>query len=388
MNSTPHQLTKRRVAPVVYALIGLMVLAWVAGAFLKGEVAEFCRHSWDATLMALIGVLAYLGLESRIARLSSWLLLGVLLSICVILNTAMAAMIVAAGSHLKNISLHSLAAEDKHLLVSITTVSVMAALTALLPLSEKVLSLGSVLTGNREWTSVRVMALGGVFAMSLILLVPLIAFGQPPMSELMAKDSGFSKMLSAVGNNPSGELRGDLYDLCWTLLAAPLAVGFGVRRNWRECLDRLGIVRLSPRQIAAAIGLTALVYFLFDGTDRVINHLWDFFHWPTTDLKYYEALFKASTSPVGAVVVGVTAGFGEELLTRGVLLPRLGILLSSVFFAAMHAYQYNWDALVSVFLFGIMLGVIRKKSSTGVCIIVHGGYDFVLCMIDFLKKSA
>lgn len=386
MNSPSNRMTTPRVAPVVYALIGLMVLAWVAGAFLKGEVAEFCRHSWDATLMALIGVLAYLGLESRIARLSSGLLLGVLLSICVILNTAMTAMMVTAGSDLKTISLHSLAADDKQLLVSIITASVMAALTALLPLSGNVCRLGSLLTGNSEWTSVRVMALGGVFAISLILLVPLIALGQPPMSELMAKDAGFSKMLSAVGNNPSGELRGDLYDLCWTLLAAPLAVGFGVRRNWRECLDRLGIVRLSPHQIAAAVGLIALVYFLFEGTDYVINQLWGFFHWPTTDVKYYEALFKASSSPVGAVVVGVTAGFGEELLTRGVLLPRLGILLSSVFFAAMHAYQYNWDALTSVFLFGIMLGVIRKKSSTSVCVIVHGGYDFVLCMIDFLSK--
>lgn len=386
MKNSFHQLTNRRVTPVVYALLGLMMLAIVAGAFLKGEVAEFCRQSWDATMMALIGVLAYLGLKSRIARLAAWLLLGVLLSICVIFNTAMAAMIVAAGSDLKNISPHSLAAEDNHRLVCILTVSVMAALTALLPLSRKVRSLGSVLTGNREWTSVRVMALGGVLAISLILLVPLVTLGQPPMSEMLAKDSGFAKMLSSIGNNPSGALRGDLYGLCWSLLAAPLAVGFGVRRNWKECLDRLGMVRLSPRQMGAAIGLTALVYFLFQGTDSAISHIWGFFHWPSTDEKYYEVLFKSTNSPVGAVVVGVTAGFGEELLTRGVLLPRLGILLSSVFFAAMHAYQYNWDALLSVFLFGVMLGVIRKKSSTSVCVIVHGGYDFVLCMIDFLSK--
>jgi hypothetical protein len=101
MKNSFHQLTNRRVTPVVYALLGLMMLAIVAGAFLKGEVAEFWRQSWDATMMALIGVLAYLGLKSRIACLAAWLLLGVLLSICVICNTAMAAMIVAAGSDLK-----------------------------------------------------------------------------------------------------------------------------------------------------------------------------------------------------------------------------------------------------------------------------------------------
>jgi membrane protease YdiL (CAAX protease family) len=97
-------------------------------------------------------------------------------------------------------------------------------------------------------------------------------------------------------------------------------------------------------------------------------------------------LFKAYSSPLGAVVMGVTAGFGEELLSRGILLPRLGIFLSSIFFAAMHAYQYNWDNLINVFLFGVVLGIIRKKTSTSVCVIIHGGYDFVLCIICLLSK--
>ena len=103
-----------------------------------------------------------------------------------------------------------------------------------------------------------------------------------------------------------------------------------------------------------------------------------------TGEKAYEVMFKAFISPFGAMVIGVTAGFGEEVLVRGILQPRLGILLSSLFFTALHAYQYNWDALLSVFLFGLTLGLIRKKTNTSVCVIVHGGYDFVLTMIAAL----
>ncbi|MCX7861282.1 MAG: hypothetical protein N2385_14415 [Chloroflexus sp.] len=41
------------------------------------------------------------------------------------------------------------------------------------------------------------------------------------------------------------------------------------------------------------------------------------------------------------MVIGVTAGLGEELGVRGVLQPRLGIWLSNLFFTSLHAFQYN-----------------------------------------------
>jgi len=39
-----------------------------------------------------------------------------------------------------------------------------------------------------------------------------------------------------------------------------------------------------------------------------------------------------------------------------------------------------------VFVFGLALGLVRKGTSTSVCVIVHGGYDFVVMMIDVLSK--
>ena len=65
--------------------------------------------------------------------------------------------------------------------------------------------------------------------------------------------------------------------------------------------------------------------------------------------------------------------------------PRLGILLSNLLFTALHAWQYNWDGLLSVFLIGLVLGVIRKKTNTTTSAVVHGTYDFTLIMLTYYQ---
>ena len=63
---------------------------------------------------------------------------------------------------------------------------------------------------------------------------------------------------------------------------------------------------------------------------------------------------------------------------RGVLQPRLGILLSNLLFTAMHAYQYNWDGLLSVFASGLALWFpeltlrVLPGSFLNVAQIIHG----------------
>ena len=370
------------VAPVTYVLLVLMALALVLGFCLPGEWGAFFKASQDGVLMALTGVLAYVGLKSRVARTSAWLLLGACLTLLVLFNVVFAAAI--CGAFGKHTSLHALPPDAIRVVGCVLVVSVLAALASLVPLFKSSHRLCAAITGNSEWTSVRVLAFGGVVAITLLLFVPICTLGKAPMLALLQQDGDLSKKLVDEMSNSANRLSGDIYDLCWSLFASTLAVGFGVRRNWRECLDRLGIVKLSPRQIVVALGLTALVYAMSEGLDLMISRVWVFFDWPVTGEKAYEVMFKAFSSPFGAMVIGVTAGFGEEVLVRGILQPRLGILLSSLFFTALHAYQYNWDALLSVFLFGLTLGLIRKKTNTSVCVIVHGGYDFVLTMIAAL----
>jgi hypothetical protein len=69
---------------------------------------------------------------------------------------------------------------------------------------------------------------------------------------------------------------------------------------------------------------------------------------------------------------------------RGALQPRLGLLLSNLFFVSLHAFQYGFDALLSVFIVGLVLGIVRARSNTTTSSIVHGLYDFILVMISAL----
>jgi membrane protease YdiL (CAAX protease family) len=78
------------------------------------------------------------------------------------------------------------------------------------------------------------------------------------------------------------------------------------------------------------------------------------------------------------VLIGVTAGVGEEMAVRGLLQPRIGLFASNLVFTSLHAFQYGPDALLSVFVIGLILGIVRARSNTTTSAIVHGVYDFAL----------
>jgi len=78
----------------------------------------------------------------------------------------------------------------------------------------------------------------------------------------------------------------------------------------------------------------------------------------------------------GSVLLGMSAGVGEELSMRGALQPRLGLIFTAVVFAALHVH-YSWIGMATILLLGVTLGVIRDRTSTTVAILVHSVYDFL-----------
>jgi membrane protease YdiL (CAAX protease family) len=159
-------------------------------------------------------------------------------------------------------------------------------------------------------------------------------------------------------------------------------------RGFRAGLVRLGMV--VPTWVQAGIGvalgvvLAAVVSFALD---PAIQWLWQTMGWPTTDVEVFERLMSQLLTPVGAVIIGVTAGIGEEMMVRGLLQPRLGIVASNLVFTAAHAPQYGTDALFSVFVLGLLLGLIRARTNTTTSAIVHGVYDFVVVMAMVMAPS-
>ncbi|MDQ6791071.1 MAG: hypothetical protein M3075_10550 [Candidatus Dormibacteraeota bacterium] len=110
-----------------------------------------------------------------------------------------------------------------------------------------------------------------------------------------------------------------------------LGVGFLVRRDARRSLDRLGLVKPALWQPALRLALSVILYLLADGLDRAEKAL-------TPDIAQQlaqtnQSLLGHLTDPVSALLVGICAGVGEEVLFRGALQPRLGIAFTTILFA-------------------------------------------------------
>ena len=119
-------------------------------------------------------------------------------------------------------------------------------------------------------------------------------------------------------------------------------------------------------------GLVGYVALAFGGEqiqERFFPALWKADHEVTR-------LIARALSPGRIVLIGVTAGIGEEITLRGGLQPRLGIALTSLLFAALHV-QYSWFGMLLVFTLGVTLGIIRSRANTTAAIVVHGLYDML-----------
>jgi membrane protease YdiL (CAAX protease family) len=82
---------------------------------------------------------------------------------------------------------------------------------------------------------------------------------------------------------------------------------------------------------------------------------------------------------VGTLMLGISAGVGEELAMRGALLPRLGLVATSLLFAALHV-QYSPLGMLTIGLIGLLLGVIRRRGGTTSAIAVHVLYDIMAAL--------
>lgn len=224
---------------------------------------------------------------------------------------------------------------------------------------------------------VHAIALMAIVSITLMMFVPLLITGEPPLLALVNTIGGTE--LSDLSADE--QLRSQLYGLVWTIPAAFLAVGFGIRRNRAATLERLGLVRPTLRHLLIGLGVGLGLAGLMSLALPLMDSLWQALGWPTTDKEAFGKLMAFAISPIGALVIGVTAGLGEELGVRGVLQPRLGIWLSNLFFTSLHAFQYHWDALLVVFVIGMACGLVRKHTNTTTAAIVHGVYNFIMVML-------
>jgi len=163
------------------------------------------------------------------------------------------------------------------------------------------------------------------------------------------------------------------------VLFALAGTGFGLRRNARQALRRLGLGPLTLRYL----GIAALAVLLFLVLDYVTALLWQRI-WPLdyrSIMDSSQQLFGGFGSPLGALTLALAAGIGEETLFRGALQPVFRIPLTALAFTLGHVQYGLSPATVEILLIGLALGWLRTRTNTTTCMVVHIAYNFLDLLI-------
>ncbi len=167
---------------------------------------------------------------------------------------------------------------------------------------------------------------------------------------------------------------------------AYFGVGLLVTRGFRNATDRLGLRSITLSQSLRAV---ALVLLLFAVT--IISSLLTLAFQPQFEKQIQENLGTMTqnlSSFGGALILGISAGVGEEILFRGAVQPRYGIIFTSLVFASLHV-QYGISlTILGIFLVSVVLGLERKRANTTASLLTHVVYDVLAVMLPILLRGS
>lgn len=162
-----------------------------------------------------------------------------------------------------------------------------------------------------------------------------------------------------------------------------LGVGLGLRRDWRQSLDRLGLGRVDREGVAVSLGVT---FVLFVGL-FVVGMLWmvlvpeDVYEEQT---QATEALSRSVSSIGLALVLSASAAVGEEIAFRGALQPVIGFWPTAIVFALTHTQYTLTPAWLMILGVAIAFGWIRQRYNTSVAILTHFWYNLFQLLLLFV----
>jgi membrane protease YdiL (CAAX protease family) len=190
---------------------------------------------------------------------------------------------------------------------------------------------------------------------------------------------GFLLFGQGISDSPPEEIGavglGDLaLQVALFVVLAYASVGWWFARTGREATERLGIVRPTWRAVGVAllaVPAALIVAGAVNGVALLVQ--------PELGAELAEITDELTAevqNPVGALLLGASAGIGEEALFRGALQPRFGIVLVSIVFALVHAPQYGLNlAVLGLFGVSVVLGLERKYVGTTAAMVTHALYN-------------
>jgi uncharacterized protein len=161
---------------------------------------------------------------------------------------------------------------------------------------------------------------------------------------------------------------------------AYVAVGYRIHRTGQEATKRLGLEWPNARSITVGV-LAIIPAFVFSITGSLLTQIFQ----PDVVDRLEETIDTMTSgiqNPVGALVLGLSTGIGEEVLFRGAIQPRYGIVIASAIWTLLHVqYELTW-VVAGLFAMGIMLGLIRNRYGTTAAIITHALYNVAVVLIQ------
>jgi uncharacterized protein len=159
------------------------------------------------------------------------------------------------------------------------------------------------------------------------------------------------------------------------LIMALVGVGLYIRRNAAGAAERLGLTRPTWWQIAVALAGAGAFFAFIQGADLLSHKLT-----PGVAVRVdatTQHVFGALSNPIGIAAIALLPGICEEILFRGALQPRIGLLATAVLFASIHTqYGLSFDVL-SILVVAIGLGLIRKYTNTTTSCVCHVTYNLL-----------
>ncbi|MEZ4563728.1 MAG: CPBP family intramembrane glutamic endopeptidase [Thermomicrobiales bacterium] len=169
----------------------------------------------------------------------------------------------------------------------------------------------------------------------------------------------------------------DLVVQAATFLAiAYITVGFPYWRDLLQATERLGIVVPDLRTIGMGLAGAAGAFLVAGLAGFVSQQLNPNLGESLTEI--VDAMTAQVQNPIGAVILGASAGIGEEAVFRGALQPRFGMVLPSLLFTMLHGPQYGFNvALLGLFGVSMLLALLRRNVNTTAAMIAHALYNAV-----------
>lgn len=163
------------------------------------------------------------------------------------------------------------------------------------------------------------------------------------------------------------------------LVIAAAGVGLWIRRGTAASAERLGVVRPAWWHVVLALAVGGAFFALVHGSDALSRLLTPALAERVNATSNH--LFGGLTATAwGIVLLAVVPGVCEEVLFRGALQPRFGIIATALLFTAIHTeYGLSID-VVTVFLFAAGLGLVRRYTNTTTSATAHVAYNLLVSL--------